>query len=47
MNMKLNPQTVLKKIQEAQDELVSETEHRIRKFDDIYAQKKNLLRRGK
>ena len=37
---------VLKKIREIQDELVSEAEHRIKKFDDIHAQEGNQLGRG-
>lgn len=44
--MKFNSQTVLKRIQETQDEFVSEAEHRIKKFDDIHDKKKKL-RRGK
>ena len=45
--MKLNSGIVLKRIQEAQDELVSEAEHRIKNFDVIHTKKKNQLRKSK
>lgn len=45
--MKFNLQKVLKKIKKTQNELVSEAEHRTKKFDDIHAYKKNRLKRSK